>query len=263
MVLAPFVHDALQAKLAEAAGFEAVYLTGFGTAAARGHPDVGLLTLTEMVDNARSIARAVSIPLISDADTGYGNPINVIRTVHEFEAAGASAIHIEDQVWPKRCGFLEGKQVIPLEEMVPKVRAACAERADPDFVIIARTDALQPNGWDDAERRARAYREAGADLIFVDGIRTLDELDAYVRRLSDLPLLYNGQLLPADELEARGFAVTIHTGAFGAAYGAVRDALRELKETGQVRAGQDPRLFAEIIQLLGVPEILELGRRYE
>jgi 2-methylisocitrate lyase-like PEP mutase family enzyme len=263
MLLAPFVYDALQAKLAEAAGFEAVYMTGFGSAAARGYPDVGLLTLTEMVANAHGIARAVSVPLISDADTGYGNPINVIRTVHEFEAAGAAAIHIEDQVWPKRCGFLEGKQVIPLEEMLPKVRAACAERRDPDFVIIARTDALQPNGWDDAERRARAYRDAGADLVFVDGIRTLDDLDRYAKRLADLPLLYNGQLLPTPELEARGFAVTIHMGAFGAAYRAVRDALRELSETGQVEVGQDPRLFAEIIELLGVPEILAQGRRYE
>jgi 2-methylisocitrate lyase-like PEP mutase family enzyme len=263
MLLAPFVYDALQAKIAESAGFEAVYMTGFGSAAARGYPDVGLLTLTEMVENARNIAGAISIPLISDADTGYGNAINVVRTVHEFEQAGAAAIHIEDQVWPKRCGFLEGKQVIPLEEMLPKVRAACAERRDPDFVIIARTDALQPNGWDDAERRARAYRDAGADLVFVDGIRTPDDLDTYARRLADLPLLYNGQLLPAAELEARGFAVTIHTGAFGAAYRAVRDALRELKARGEVAGGQDPRLFAEIIELLGVPEILELGRRYE
>ncbi len=131
MVVAPFVYDALQAKIAERLGFEAVYMTGFGTAAARGFPDLGLLTMTEMVENARTIARSVAIPVICDADTGYGNPINVRRTVREYEAAGAAALHIEDQVWPKRCGFLAGKQVIPMEEMVPKVRAACDARANP------------------------------------------------------------------------------------------------------------------------------------
>ena len=134
MLLAPFVFDALQAKTAEAAGFDLVYMTGFGTAAARGLPDLGLLSLCEMVDNARTLARSVEIPLVSDADTGYGNALNVVRTVHEFEAAGVAAIHIEDQVWPKRCGFLAGKQVIPLEAMVPKVRAAATERRDPDLL---------------------------------------------------------------------------------------------------------------------------------
>jgi 2-methylisocitrate lyase-like PEP mutase family enzyme len=263
MLLAPFVYDALQAKVAQAAGFEGVYMTGFGTAAARGHPDLGLLTLTEMVANARTLAQAVSIPVVCDADTGYGNALNVVRTVHEFEDAGAAAIHIEDQVWPKRCGFLGGKAVIPLEEMTPKIRAAASERRDPDFVIIARTDALQPKGWAEAERRARAYREAGADLIFVDGIRTLEDLDAYAERLGDLPLVYNGQLLPAGELEARGFALTIHTGVFGALYRALCDAMGELRATGQVAAGQDPRTFAHMIQLLGVPEALELAAKYE
>jgi 2-methylisocitrate lyase-like PEP mutase family enzyme len=262
MVLAPFVYDGLQAKTAEAAGFEAVYMTGFGTAAARGYPDVGLLTLTEMVDNARTIARSVSVPLVSDADTGYGNPVNVVRTVHEFEAAGAAAIHIEDQVWPKRCGFLEGKEVIPLERAAAKIRAAVQERRDPDFVVIARTDALQPNGWDDVERRVRAYREAGADLLFVDGIRTPADIDTYVERLGDLPLIYNGQLLPVKELEDRGFALTIHTGVFGALFRTIRDAMRELRDTGSVDASQDVTVFAEMIDLLGVPEAFELGKKY-
>jgi 2-methylisocitrate lyase-like PEP mutase family enzyme len=153
---------------------------------------VGLLTMPEMVENVRFIANAVDIPLICDADTCYGNPVNVYRTVREYEAAGAAALHIEDQVWPKRCGFLAGKQVIPLEEMVPKVRAACDARKD--LVVIARTDALAVNGWADVSKRAHAYREAGADLIFVDGIRTLDDMQQYVKELDDLPLLYNGQL---------------------------------------------------------------------
>ena len=153
MVLAPFVYDALQAKIAAGVGFEAVYMTGFGTAAARGFPDLGLLTMTEMVENVRAIARSIRIPVICDADTGYGNPTNVWRTVREYEHAGAAALHIEDQVWPKRCGFLTGKQVIPMDEMVPKVRAACDARGNPDTVIIARTDALAVNGWDDVVRR--------------------------------------------------------------------------------------------------------------
>ncbi len=263
MVVAPFVYDALQAKIAEACGFEAVYMTGFGTSAARGYPDLGLLTMTEMVENVRAIARGVEIPLVCDADTGYGNPINVARTVREYEDAGAAALHIEDQVWPKRCGFLEGKEVIALEEMVPKVRAACDARRDPAFVVIARTDALQSKGWDEVERRARAYGAAGADLVFVDGIRTLEELDTYAKRLGDLPLLYNGQLLETDTLAARGFKLTIHGGTLGVAYGAIRDAMRELRSTGRIASSNGPALFAELVRLLGVPETLALARRYE
>ncbi|MEE8557626.1 MAG: isocitrate lyase/PEP mutase family protein [Myxococcota bacterium] len=262
-VLAPFVYDALQAKIAEAAGFEAVYMTGFGTAAARGYPDLGLLTMTEMVNNVRSIARAVKIPVICDADTGYGNPINVARTVAEYEDAGAAALHIEDQVWPKRCGYLSGKEVIPIDQMIPKVRAACDARSDSDLVIIARTDSLQPNGWDDAERRARAYRDAGADLIFVDGIRNLEELDTYSKRLGDLPLLYNGQLLKAAELAQRGFRVVIHSGTLGIAYSAMRDAMRDLRETGQIRDDDGARSFGELIELLGVRETLEGAKKYD
>jgi 2-methylisocitrate lyase-like PEP mutase family enzyme len=262
MVVAPFVYDALQAKIAERLGFEAVYMTGFGTAAARGFPDLGLLTMTEMVENARTIARSVAIPVICDADTGYGNPINVRRTVREYEAAGAAALHIEDQVWPKRCGFLAGKQVIPMEEMVPKVRAACDARANPDTVIIARTDALAVNGWDDTVRRARAYRDAGADLIFVDGIRTADDLRAYAERLADLPLLYNGQLLPVDELAKLGFKVTIHSGTLLAYHRAARDILAQLKNTGSVANDGANAAFRELLDLLGVEETDALGKRY-
>ena len=201
MIVAPFVFDCLQAKLAAAAGFDAVYMTGFGTAAARGYPDLGLLTMSEMVANARAISNSVNVPVICDADTGYGNPLNVWRTVREYEDAGAAALHIEDQVFPKRCGFLAGKQVIKMDEMVPKVRAACDARRDRNLVIIARTDALQPNGWDDVVLRARAYRAAGADLIFVDGIKTLDDLKRYAEKLGDLPLIYNGDLLPTRRTE--------------------------------------------------------------
>ena len=263
LLVAPFVYDALQAKLAEAAGFEAVYMTGFGTAAARGYPDLGLLTLPEMVQNARWIAQGVEIPVICDADTGYGNALNVVRTVREYEDAGAAALHLEDQVWPKRCGFLAGKEVIPLEEMLPKLRAACDARNDPDFVIIGRTDALQPHGWDEVERRARAYVEAGVDLVFVDGVATLEDLDEYSKRLADLPRLYNGELLPAPEIDERGFRLMIHTASMGAVFRAVRDAMAELRNRGELRSGQDARAFAEMIELLGVREQLDRAAKYE
>jgi 2-methylisocitrate lyase-like PEP mutase family enzyme len=262
MVVAPFVYDALQAKIAERVGFESVYMTGFGTAAARGFPDLGLLTMTEMVDNVRAIARSVKVPLICDADTGYGNPVNVWRTVREYEAAGAAGLHIEDQVWPKRCGFLAGKQVIPMEEMVPKVRAACDARSNPATVIIARTDALAVNGWDDVVRRAHAYRAAGADLIFVDGIRTMNDLRDYAARLKDLPLLYNGQLLPVADLAKHGFKLTIHSGTFLAYYSSARDVLSELKQTGSVKSTAQYIAFRELVDLLGVEEMDALGRKY-
>lgn len=263
LVVAPFVYDAFQARLVETAGFPAAYMTGFGTAAARGYPDVGLLTLTEMVANVRFIANAIAVPLVCDADTGYGNAINVTRTVQEYERAGAAALHLEDQVWPKRCGFLEGKEVIPCESMVAKVRAACDARDDPDFVVIARTDALQPHGWDEAVRRAETYHAAGADLVFVDGIRTRSDLDTYAERLADLPRVYNGQLMPAREVEARGFRLMLHTGTLGVVYLALREALAELRTSGRILAAEGPEAFSEILRLLRVPEVLELGRRYE
>jgi len=263
MVLAPFVYDCLQAKVAEAAGFKAIYMTGFGTAATRGFPDLGLLTMSEMLQNVRAIAHAVKVPVICDADTGYGNPINVWRTVREYEEAGAAALHLEDQVWPKKCGFLGGKQVIPMEQMVPKVRAACDARRDPNFVIIARTDALAVNGWDDVVRRARAYREVGADLIFVDGIRTVDDIKQYASKLGDLPLLYNGGLLPVKELAAHGFKVTIHTSSLMASYVHFRDAMRELKETGSIKIPGEGKVFGELIKLMGVPEVEALAKKYE
>ena len=259
-VLAPFVFDGLQAKLAEAAGFEAVYMTGFGSAASRGMPDVGLLTMTEMVANAAMLAQAVAIPVICDADTGYGNALNVARTVQEYQRAGAAALHIEDQVFPKRCGFLDGKEVIPLADMLPKVRAAVDARTG-DFVVIARTDALQPEGWDSVEARARAFVEAGADLVFVDGIRTRKDLDEYCRRLGDLPLLYNGGLEPFEALAARGFRVVIHPGPMLRLFEHVRDSMRELKREGRLDAARTT--FGEVLDVLGAPDALAFGKRYE
>jgi 2-methylisocitrate lyase-like PEP mutase family enzyme len=262
MIVAPFVFDCLQAKLATSAGFEAVYMTGFGTAAARGYPDLGLLTMTEMVDNVRAISRAVDAPVICDADTGYGNPLNVWRTVREYEDAGASALHIEDQVFPKRCGFLEGKQVIPMETMTHKVRAACDARRDPNLVIIARTDALQTGGWDDVERRARAYRASGADLVFVDGIKSVEDLNRYAEELGDLPLVYNGDLIPVDDLSKYPFKITIHIGTMLAAFDTMRAAMIELKRTGKLSVGTGSNVFEDFVRLMGVEEFQALEKKY-
>jgi 2,3-dimethylmalate lyase len=262
MIVAPFVFDCLQAKIAAAAGFDAVYMTGFGTAAARGYPDLGLLTMTEMVANARAISHSVNVPVICDADTGYGNPLNVWRTVREYEDAGASALHIEDQVFPKRCGFLAGKQVIAMEEMVPKVRAACDARRDKNLVVIARTDALAVNGWDDVVRRAHAYRDASADLIFVDGIKTLDDLKLYAKKLGDLPLIYNGDLLPIEDLKKYPFKVTIHIGTMLTIYDAIRAAMTDLKRTGKLTIGTSSNIFEDFVKTMGVADYQSLEKKY-
>jgi 2,3-dimethylmalate lyase len=262
MLVAPFVFDCVQARLAAAAGFEAVYMTGFGTAAARGFPDLGLLTMSEMAASARAISRSVNVPAICDADTGYGNPLNVWRTVREYEDAGAAALHIEDQVFPKRCGFLAGKQVIATEAMVPKVRAACDARRDRNLVIIARTDALGGNGWDDAVRRARAYRAAGADLVFVDGIKTVDDLKRYADKLGDLPLVYNGDLLPIDELKKYPFRMTIHIGTMLTIFDAMRAAMTELKSTGRLGVGTGSGVFEDFVRTMGVPDYQALEKKY-
>jgi len=262
MIVAPFVFDCLQAKLGAEAGFDAVYMTGFGTAAARGYPDLGLLTMTEMVANARAIAQSVNVPVICDADTGYGNPLNVWRTVREYEDSGVAAMHIEDQVFPKRCGFLAGKQVIAMEAMIPKIRAACDARRDSGLGIIARTDALQPNGWDDVVRRAHAYRDAGADLVFVDGIKTLDDLKRYAERLGDLPLVYNGDLLPIDELKKYPFKITIHIGTMLAAYDAMRTAMTDLKRTGKLSVGTNSKVFDDFVRTMDVSDYLSHEKKY-
>ena len=270
VVLAPGVYNALFAKAVEHTGFDAIYVTGFGTAARYGYPDVGLITQTEMVQNLRHICRATTIPVVADADTGYGNIINVRRTVREYERAGVAGLHLEDQVFPKKCGFMEGKAVIPLEEHTPKIRAALDARTDPDTVIIARTDALAPNGWEDALARARAYREAGADLVFVDGIRTLEELEIYSRELAQkgVPCLYNGGLVTAADAERMGFKIQILAGlALGAVFVSATAAMQELNSSGSTRqtiAQFGPPGEGETVNdILGVPEVYELERRYE
>ena len=264
-LLAPFTYDGFTARVAEEAGFEAVYMSGFGTSMSKGLPDVGLLSQTEMVQNAAYIAEAVSVPVVCDADTGYGNAINVGRTVREYERAGVAGIHIEDQVAPKKCGFFDGKQVIGADEAAAKIRAAVDARRDDDFVIIARTDALTVNGWDDAERRCRAFVEAGADLVFVDGVRDEHDLAVYAERLGDLPRMYNGEL-PAGQVEKLGFKFQIHRGPVFALYPILKEMLTELRETGGISAaerwGTGGELRISIANALGLERITELEKRY-
>ena len=261
MVVAPFVMNALHARIAEEVGFGAVYMTGSGTSAEKGYPDVGFLTQTEMVANARYMTNAVSVPVIADADTGYGNAINVWRTVREYEDAGVAAIHIEDQSFPKKCGFFAGKQVVPPDEMVGKVHAALDARRDPDFVIIARCDAYAVNGWEDTVARCHAYMHAGADMVFVDGIHTVADLKIYASDLAQYPRMYNGDLLPTQEVEAMGYRLMICGSTIWLVYKAVHDAFSELKKSGRV----DPARYGtreDVANLLGLPSVYEMERQY-
>jgi 2,3-dimethylmalate lyase len=270
-VLAPGVFDGLGARLVEEAGFPAVYMTGFGTAAALlGRPDVGLLTMSEMVENAARIAAACDLPVIADADTGYGNALNVIRTVQEYERAGVASIHIEDQVAPKKCGHMEGKQVIPAAEMEAKIRAAVAARRSPDFVIIARTDARAVEGMDSAIERARRYHDAGADVLFVEAAESEDEISVVARSLGDVPLLFNwaegGKTPPVDyaTLSELGFKIVIFPIATLLGTTAwIRHALAEIRKAGTPLPIMDelPR-FGEFLDFIGLPEIRELEQRF-
>ena len=261
MIVAPFIMNALHAKIAESVGFDAVYMTGAGTSAERGFPDVGFLTMTEMVANAKYIANAVDIPVICDADTGYGNPLNVQRTVREYESAGVSAIHLEDQQFPKKCGFFEGKQVIPAEEHVQKIRAALDARINPDFVIIARCDAYAVTGWEDTVRRCREYVDAGADMVFVDGIKSEDDLKIYAKDLAAVPRMYNGDLMNTKDVAAMGYKLMICGSTIWLVYQQLLESFQELKTEGKV----DPRRYGtrwDVAGLLGLDEIYELERKY-
>lgn len=270
-VVTPGAYDALSAMAAAAAGFDAVFLTGFGAAASLlGRPDIGLTTFTEVLAVARNMVRAVSIPVIVDADTGYGNPVNVMRTVEELEQAGAAGIMLEDQVWPKRCGHMAGKQVIPAAEHVQKIRAAVSARRDPDLVIIARTDARAPLGLDEAIARARLYAAAGADVLFIEAPESVAELRQIAAALPGQVLMANmvehgrTPLLPVPELQAIGFRLIAFpvTGLL-AATRALLDTMGHLRAAG-TSAGLAERLltFAQFTDLVGLPRYRELEQRF-
>jgi 2-methylisocitrate lyase-like PEP mutase family enzyme len=237
MVVAPGAYDGLTAKLVAQAGFAAVYMTGAGTSVSHGYPDFGLLTMSEMVENAARIVRSVDVPVIADADTGYGNELNVFRTVQEYEARGVAAIHIEDQVSPKKCGHLDDKEIVPREDYIAKIRAAVAARRDGDFMIIARTDARAVAGLDEAVARANAALAAGADMAFVEAPQTMDELAAVPKRVAG-PCLLNvvrGGKTPEIDLrraQDMGYRLAIVPGLLlKAVIGACDEVLAELRAT--------------------------------
>ena len=270
ILLGAGAYDGLSAKIIEQLDFDVVYMTGAGVAASvLGAPDIGLITMSEMVRQARNIVNSVNLPVISDADTGYGNPINVIRTVREFERAGVAGIHIEDQEHPKKCGHLEGKSVVSKEEMVQKIRAAVDARIDPDFVLIARTDSRAVHGLDDALDRGHAYIEAGADVIFIEAPLSVEELER-IGKSFKAPVLVNrggGKKTPwlsASELERMGFKIVIFPGvAQRAAAKGMVEALRVLKETGNDISVQDRMLsFEERFDLLGLPKYKQLEKKF-
>ncbi|MEM8922599.1 MAG: isocitrate lyase/PEP mutase family protein [Actinomycetota bacterium] len=270
-LLLPGCYDALGARLIEQAGFDAVYMTGFGTAASLlGRPDVGLLGMSEMVDNVRRICAAVDRPVVADADTGYGNPINVIRTVQTYEQAGVAGLHLEDQVLPKRCGHMEGKQVVPAGEMVAKIEAAVAARSNPDLVLIARTDARAPHGFDDALDRAKRFADAGADVLFVEALTGEEEIEKVAAELSGIPLVFNwaegGKTPPLsyERMAELGYAMVIMPiSTLLAATVAMQEVLATIKATGTPAAAL-PTLptFSGFTDLIGLPEIADLEQTY-
>ena len=239
-VLVPGCYDALGARILEQAGFPAIYMSGSAvTASLLGYPDIGLVSFHEMVEQARRIALAVDVPVISDADTGYGNAVNVWRTVREFEAAGVAGIHLEDQELPKRCGHFEGKRLIPAAEMAKKLEAALAARRDDDFIIIARTDARAVEGMEGALKRARLYRSVGVDMLFVEALTSVDEMKRLNEAFAGFPLLVNvveGGKTPQLSLaayEELGYRVVLYpTASVRAAMKAFRELARELREKG-------------------------------
>ena len=273
IVVAPGVYDALGALLAEQAGFEALYLSGASIAYTRlARPDVGLVTASEVENTIANIADRIALPLIVDADTGFGNALNVFRTVRLFERAGASAIQLEDQVTPKRCGHLEGKAVVSAGEMQGKIRAALDARASPDTLVIARTDAVAVEGLEPALERAERYREAGADVLFIEALRSVDEMKhALAHFRGRVPLLANmveggkTPLQPAADLQALGYSIAIFPGGLARALAfAAREYFAALRRDGSTGALRGRMLdFDGLNALIGTPAMLELGKRYE
>jgi 2,3-dimethylmalate lyase len=268
---APGCYDALGARLIEEAGFDVVYMTGFGTSASLlGRPDVGLTNQAEMLDNIRRIVSATSLPVIADADTGYGNAMNVIRTVQLWEQAGAAGFHLEDQVTPKKCGHMNNKQVIPASEAINKVKAAVAARSNPNTVIIARTDARAVEGLDAAIDRAKGFADAGADLLFVEALEGEGEIETVCERLRDYPLVFNwaegGKTPPLTykRITELGFDLIIcPISTLLSATAAMRLALASIKAEGTPVAIVDEMLpFTEFVNFIGLPEINELEKRF-
>jgi 2-methylisocitrate lyase-like PEP mutase family enzyme len=270
LLVAPGCFDGLSARLVEEAGFAAVYLSGGAVARSMGVPDIGLVTMSEVIERAAQVVSAVKIPVIADADTGYGNAVNLVRSVREFERTGVAAIHIEDQITPKRCGHLDGKEVISLAEMEKKLEAALACRTDPDFCIIARTDARGVHGFDDAIRRGRAFAKLGVDAVFIEAPQSESELEQIPQALPQTPLLVNvfkggkTPMLTVDRLQGMGYRIAIYPSETQrAGIYAMRMALTVLKRDGTTEA-MDAALttFNERDRIVGLDDWQALERRY-
>ena len=271
IILGGGAHDALSARIVEQTGYELCVVTGAGVSMCRGYPDVGFVSGEEMVSNARYVAEAVSIPVIVDADNGYGNAMNVMRTVREFERAGVAGLHIEDQVTPKRCGHMAGKQVIPAAEMAGKIRAALDARRNPDFVIIARCDALMVEGLQATLDRGDAYVEAGADMLFIEMRESLEEIQIIARHFRGRALLHwnhspSGMVprLSVSEIEAMGFKTAcFYVHALMAACKTMREVLTEIRQTGNSLTVWDRMVdFNDFWQIGRLDEVREMEKKY-
>ncbi|HKA79077.1 MAG TPA: isocitrate lyase/PEP mutase family protein [Xanthobacteraceae bacterium] len=268
LTIAPGAYDCITARTIAQAGFGAVYMTGAGTAATLGYPDYGLVTMSEMADNAGRIAAAVDVPVIADADTGYGNELNATRTVREYERRGVAGLHIEDQGFPKKCGHLDNKTIVPLDEFLAKIRAAVAAKSDPDFVVIARTDSRAVLGFDEAIRRANAAVAAGADMVFVEAPQTLEEVAA-VPRLVKGPCLINvvwrGKTpeVAFDDAERMGYKLAIVPGMlFKAVIGVCDATLAELRRTGRHPVPAQSMTVRDAFRRVGAEEWDALSERF-
>lgn len=270
ILVAPGAHDVLTARIIEKEGFEACYMTGYGTSASLlGRPDVGLLTLTEMAQRASNMAEAIGIPLIADGDTGYGNAVNVARTVREYEKAGVACIQIEDQVAPKKCGHMLGRQVISPEEMAGKIKAACDARHDQHFMVMARTDARTTHGLEEALERGKLYEEAGADILFIESPESTDEMKQIASSFR-VPVLANmlehgrTPLLSASELEQMGYSVVIFcVASLYVAAKAVAELMKSLKARGTTKSHLDKMMtFDEFNRLIGLGEVRQMEQKY-
>jgi 2-methylisocitrate lyase-like PEP mutase family enzyme len=270
LLVAPGCFDGLSARLVQEAGFEAAYLSGGAVARSMGIPDIGLVTMSESIERAAQVVSTITIPVIADADTGYGNAVNLVRSVREFERVGVAAIHIEDQITPKRCGHLDGKEVISLGEMESKLEAALATRSDPDFCIIARTDARGVNGFEDAIARAKAFAKLGVDAIFVEAPQSEEELAEIPRRIPDVPLLVNvfkggkTPMLAVERLDKLGYRIAIYPSETQrAAIYAMRAALSTLKNEGTTESMDEAlTTFKERDKIVGLDEWQSIERRY-
>lgn len=270
ILVAPGAHDAITARVIESLGFDAVYMTGYGQAASvLGQPDIGLLDMSEMVDRARKISACISIPVIADGDTGFGNAITVMRTVNLYEAAGVAAIQLEDQIAPKRCGHMLGRAVIRMEEMVGKIEAAAEARKDKDFVIIARTDARTDFGIDEAIKRAQAYEKAGADIIFVESVENEEEMRKVTSAIKK-PCLANmveggrTPLLHNSDLQKIGYKLVIYpTASIYVTTKAMMDLMQHLKVNQTTNTYLDKMItFPKFNELVGLGEFAKLEDRF-